>query len=122
MVRYHHPGTPDRRGSLRTLPGHYAPPGELPAPFLHHPRHIVPTQRRVEHLSEVMADRHRAASHVDVVFQLRQPECAPAEVIDRPTRLDRELRHAGRVQPERNGETGPLVPLTVPPGDAVHRQ
>src|SRR4051795_7431846 len=40
---------------------------------------------------------------------------ALAEIVDRPGRLDRELRYAGGIQPKRDREAGPLVALAIGP-------
>ena len=107
---------------LRVLDRHDALQAELAVPQPDHLGHVVPGHRRVQHLGEVAADRHRAAAHVDVLVELRQPEFFMREVIDAPHRLDRELQHAAEREPERNGKSGAQVALAVAAGDAVDRQ
>ena len=72
----------------------------------HHLRHVVPIHGGVEHLGEVAANRQGAAAHVDVFVELGQSEALVSGVVDTPYRLDRELQHPGRRQPERNGKSG----------------
>ena len=96
VIGQHDAGAADLGGALRVLHRHHALEAELAVPMPHHLRHVVPVHRRIEHLGEVAADRHRAAAHVDVLVELRQPEAFVREVVDAPHRLDRELRACRR--------------------------
>jgi hypothetical protein len=40
------------------------------------------------------SDRHGTTAHVDVFIQLRHPEPFVGEIVGRPHRLDRELKHS----------------------------
>src|SRR5262249_1626176 len=84
----------DIDGALGIGNGHYAFEAELAVPLPYHLSHIVPVQRRVEHLREITADRERAAAHVDVLLELGQPEPLVSGVVDPPHRPYRELKHS----------------------------
>ena len=103
----------DRHDALQT---------ELAVPQLNHFGDVVPVHGGVQHLGKIPADRQRPAAHVDVLVQLRQLEALMGEVVDAPRRLDRELPHPAKRQPERNGKPGAQVAFAVAAGDAVHRQ
>ena len=122
MVGQHDAGAADLDGAPGIRHRHDALQAELPVPQLHHFGDVVPVHGRVEHLGKVAADRHGAAAHVDVLVELRQLEAFMREVVDAPDRLDRELEHAAKRQPERNGKPGAQVAFAVAAGDAVHGQ
>src|SRR5678815_6149803 len=81
-------------GALRIRDRHYPLEAELSVPVAHHRGDVVPIHRRIEHLREIASDRHRAAAHVDVILELRQPEPLMRNVVERPHRLERELQHS----------------------------
>ena len=91
-------------------------------PELNHFGHVLPIQRRIQHLGKILADRHGPTAHVHVIFKLGQPEPLMSDIIDAPHRLDAKLEHPGKREPERNGEPGAEVAFTVAACDAIHGQ
>src|SRR6516225_11655755 len=101
---------------------HNALQAKLTIPDFDHFGHVVPSHRRVEHFREVTSDRHRSAAHVDMLIQLRHFESFMGQVVNRPHRFNRELKHSAKCEPKRNGKTGAQIALTIAAGDAVNRQ
>src|SRR5690349_13187045 len=82
MVGNNDAGTTDLGGVFGVCWGHDALQAELTVPVPHHLGDIVPVHRWVEHLSEITADRKRAAAHIDVLLELRQSESLVSDVVD----------------------------------------
>ena len=122
MVGQHDAGAADLDCAFRVRHRHDALQAELAVPELDHFGHVVPVHGRVQHLGKIPADRHGPAAHVDVLVQLGQLEALMREVVDAPHRLDRELQHSAKRQPERNRKPGTQVAFAVAAGDAVHGQ
>ena len=57
-----------------------------------------------------------------MLVQLRQFEALMRDVVDAPHRLNRELPHSAKRQPERNGKPGAQVTFAVAACDAIHSQ
>src|SRR5260370_41450597 len=85
--------------ALGIVSGH-AFEAELSIPLPHHLSDIIPVHGWVKHLREITADREGSTAHVDVLVELGQPEPLVRGVVDPPSRLYRELQHAGERQAE----------------------
>ena len=88
---------------------------EMTAPNADHFSYIVPVHGRVQHFGKVTSDRHGATAHVDVFIQLRHPEPFVGEIVGRPHRLDRELKHSTEGKLEGNGKSGAQARSRFPP-------
>src|SRR5262249_9713986 len=95
MVGDNDAGAADLGGAFSIGSGHDAFETELATPLPYHLSHIVPVHGWVKHLREITADRERAATHVDVFLELRQPESLVSGVVDCPHGLYCELQHPG---------------------------
>src|SRR5580704_15839687 len=122
MVGDNDAGTTDLGGVFRIGRGHDAFEAELAVPLPYHLSHIFPVHGLVQHLREITADRERAAAHVDVLVELREPEPLVRGVIDCPHGLYRELQHPRERQPEGYGKAGTQIAFAVAACDAVYGQ
>src|SRR6516164_6097516 len=95
MVGDDNASTTNVSGALGIGNGHDAFEAELAVPQAYHLSHIVPVHGRVEHLSEIAADRERATAHVDVLVKLWQLEPLVCDVVDSPPGFDGKLQHTG---------------------------
>src|ERR1700693_1690506 len=106
MVRQNNARAADLSCTLRIRYRHNSLQTKFAVPMSYHLSHIVPIHRRVKHLGEIPADRHRPAAHVHVLVQLRQLKAFMSNVVECPYRSDRELEHPSERQPEGNREPG----------------
>src|SRR5260370_26116142 len=100
MVGDEDTSTADFDSALGIVSGHDAFEAELSIPLPHHLSDIIPVHGWVKHLREITADREGSTAHVDVLVELGQPEPLVRGVVDPPSRLYRELQHAGERQAE----------------------
>src|SRR6201987_2952971 len=92
------------------------PPGAAPS------RRHRPSSSGVDHLREITADRECAATHIDVLLELRQSEPLVSDVVDSPPRLHCKLQHPSERQPERYGKACAKIAFAVPTRNAVYGQ